>query len=160
MSKFPLPAAQPDDDRSNNAAAVQLQLAWDDAVEWAKRGDSDSLIALLRSDDPVDREVRELFASLLERGKVNIKTTRGKPAKRPETTWAVVENGQPALIDARDVRRTEIRKWVRDNRKQYGDRVYAAAAKHFKMNRESVVDLARRSALAWKRSRAAPKATI
>jgi hypothetical protein len=154
MNKLPaVPPSHPwsDDDDNDDAIDAQIQLAWGDALHWAKRGDYELLIAQLRGNSQIAREVRDFFADLLHNDK--IKRSRGKPVKRPDKTFAFDESGQIAMVDKRDVRRLEIRKWVRENKPIHGDNVYAKAAKQFVLHEESVRDMVSRSSKAWKRRR-------
>ncbi|MBR0796104.1 hypothetical protein JQ615_11960 [Bradyrhizobium jicamae] len=135
-----------------------VSLVWQDALDWAKRGDRRSLVALLRgeyiSDHSMvnDMDVRAFLADVLEG---TVKRPRGKPAQRPEYTWAIAANGQPAMVDKRDARFLEIKRWLSLNKKSHPDRdsLLEAAAKHFKMDINALEEIARRSSKAWVRSR-------
>ncbi len=148
----PQPSSDDEDAHGNAAAEAQISLAWQDALEWAKRGDLEPLTALLRSENSLqdDRHVRDFLADVLE-GK--FKRPRGKPVSRPEMTWWLDPNGQIQFVDRRDVRWLKIKKWVRDNKPVHGEKIFEAAATHFGMEVEAVHETVRRSSKAWKRSR-------
>ncbi|WP_438277974.1 hypothetical protein [Nitrobacter sp.] len=139
------------------AYEARVQFAWQDALEWAKRGDRRSLVALLRGEQQLsEREVLDFLADLVE-GK--FKWPRGKPAQRPESTFAMDTNGKIVWVDKRDATVLEMRKWVSENRRSLGNGVYEAAAKHFGMDSESekviesIATLCRRSINSRVRSR-------
>lgn len=142
------------------AHEAQLQLAWRDALDWAKRGDRRSLVTLLRSEHSLqdDIDVRDYLADVLE-GKE--KRTRGKPVRRPEYTFASDKGGNVAWVDKRDVERLEIRKWIADNKKLFPVKfdLLEAAAKRFGLDHESEAVIERlenmvsRSSKAWSNSR-------
>lgn len=142
------------------AHEAQLQLAWHDALDWAKRGDRQSLIEMLRSENSLqdDKDVRDYLAAFLE-GKE--KRPRGKPVCRPKYTFALDKGGKVAWVDRRDIERLEIRKWVTDNKKSFSVEfdLLEAAAKHFGLDHKSeevihsIENIVGRSSKAWSRSR-------
>jgi hypothetical protein len=155
LPKPPAPGSWSDEDdqaRDQDAAEAQISLAWQDALAWAQRGDLQPLAGLLRSDNSLqdNREVRNFLADLLD-GKV--KRPRGKPARRPKMTFAIDTRGKIQWIDRRDAERLEIARWMREHKAIHGNKVYEVAAKHFKINEESLRNMIRRSSNAWKRSR-------
>jgi hypothetical protein len=143
----PLPPAHGswDDDEVDTGVT-----GWEQQLEWAERGDLMPLIASLRSAQSCsDPHVLTFLADVLD-GK--IKRPRGKPVKRPNRTWWIDHKGQPQMIDERDKRRLEIKKWIREHKAEHGKRVHEAAAKQFGMEESTLVDLVRRSMPARKRS--------
>lgn len=143
----PLPPAHGSWDDDDVDAGIT---GWEQQLEWAERGDLEALIASLRSAQSCsDPHVLTFLADVLD-GK--IKRPRGKPVKRPNRTWWIDHKGQPQMIDERDKRRLEIKKWIRENKAAHGKRVFEAAAKQFAMEESSLVDLVRRSMPVRKRS--------
>jgi hypothetical protein len=136
-----------DADIDNASHEAQIQLAWEDALHWAKLGDYELLIARLRGDLPIAAEVRAFFVDLLA-GKV--RRPRGKPVKRPDWAFAIDENDRIVTIDKRHARLLAIRRWVRANKTMYGKDVLDAAAKHFNVRRETIEHAVRRSSKALK----------
>ncbi len=111
---------------------------WEEQLEWAERGDLMPLIASLRSAQSCsDPHVLTFLADVLD-GK--IKRPRGKPVKRPNRTWWIDSNGRPQMIDERDKRHLEIKKWIREHKA-----TPAEAAKHFKMHENSLRALVNRA---------------
>src|SRR4051794_38388186 len=90
LPKPPLPRAPLSDEQEaahdQAAANAQISIAWQDALDWAKRGDRRSLAAMLRSEHSMDddKDVRVFLADVLEN---KVKRPRGKPTLRPERTW-------------------------------------------------------------------------
>jgi hypothetical protein len=111
---------------------------WRECLEWAKRGDPALLIATLRGAQSCDNS--DVLAFLADHLAGKIKLPRGKPAKRPIITLGTGPDGQIDFVDVRDVRRFEIKKWIRDNKA-----TTAAAAEHFRMHEESVKHIVRRA---------------
>lgn len=165
MSDIPLPGPDLSDEEqtAHDRAAyeAQMQFAWQDALEWAKRGDRRSLVTLLRGEQQLcEREVLDFLADLVE-GK--FKWPRGKPPQRPEYTFAYT--GKPfespdrfdprclKWVDKRDVAVLELRKWIRDNKAAHGHDIYRAAAKKFGMTAKNAENLDRRSMEARKQKR-------
>ncbi len=141
----PLPGPCTDDDSNDGFLDPSPEL-----IEWARRGDMHPLIAQLRGDFPLDRNVRDFLADWLD-GK--IKRARGKPVRRPDKTFALDSDGRHLFIDKRDVKRLEIKRWIHENKAAHGKGVNEAAAKHFDMEIEPLINMMRRSSGAWKRSR-------
>lgn len=151
--------------RDRDAAEAAISIAWQDALDWAKRGDRRSLAAMLRGERSLnDRDVRTFLADLLENKE---KRPRGKPARRPEHTFFVDAKGRVSWIDKRDELSLKIREWVKQNRTKFPDlaTAYEAAEKEFKYDlkkrnkrtsREAggrVANIVRRSSKAWKKRR-------
>lgn len=163
MAEPPPPSAELTDEEqtAHDRAAheAQLQLAWRDALDWAKRGDRRSLVTLLRGEQQLsERDVLDFLADLVE-GK--FKWPRGKPAQRPEYTFALDKRGNVAWVDKRDIERLEIRKWVANNKKLFPVKfdLLEATAKHFGLDYESeeviehLANIVGRSSKAWSNSR-------
>jgi hypothetical protein len=136
------------------AAEAWMSIAWQDALDWAKRGDRRSLAAMLRGEHslPDDGDTRAFLADVLE-GKE--KRPRGKPARRPQNTFFADAKGKVSWIDKRDSQRLTIKKWLHDNKKAHRTHgaLLDAAAKHFKMEAEVIENIVRRSSKSWARSR-------
>lgn len=158
LPRSPMPSAplSDEDEIAHNQAAAEaaISIAWQDALDWAKRGDRRSLAAMLRGNHSLhdDREVRLFLADLLEGTE---KRPRGKPARKPVHTFHLDAKGTVSWVDKRDSQRLAIKKWLQDNKKTY--RTHAAlldaAAKHFKMEAEVIENIVRRSSKSWVRSR-------
>lgn len=155
--KLPLPGPPLSDEeeaaRDRDAAAAQLSIAWQDALDWAKRGDRRSLVAMLRGEYSLDDvDVRAFLADLLEEKE---KRPRGKPARRPQHTFFLDAKGRVSWIDKRDSQHLTIKKWMQDNKKTCrGHRsLLEAAAKHFKMDPDVIENIVRRSSKARAKSR-------
>jgi hypothetical protein len=145
MSDLPLPAIGFDGNNDDDVAAeAQIDLAWRDALEWARRGDVVHLAAMLRSDITLfdNDEVRAFLADVLDGKFVR---SKGKPIRRPTKTFVVDSAGRPLWADERDRERFEIAKWIHDHRSIYGKQIYEAAAKRFELNEETLRNKMRRS---------------
>lgn len=139
-----------DHDFEDSGYEAQVSLAWQDALEWACKGDVPHLAKLLRSDVTLldNAEVRGFLADVLEKKHA---FPRGRQVRRPEKTFGYDASGQIAMIATQHVQKLGIRKWVRENRAALGDRVYDEAANHFKVRIETIENAVRRSANAWNR---------
>ncbi|MCK1402324.1 hypothetical protein IVB45_20715 [Bradyrhizobium sp. 4] len=134
--------------RDRDAAAAQLSIAWQDALDWAKRGDRRSLVAMLRGEYSLDDvDVRAFLADVLEEKE---RRPRGKPARRPMHTFFVDAKGRVSWIDKRDGQHFTIKKWLQENKKAHRGHsaLLEAAAKHFKLDPEVIENIARRSSKA------------
>ncbi|MBH5369914.1 hypothetical protein [Bradyrhizobium glycinis] len=139
--------------RDNDAAAAQISIAWQEALDWAKRGDRRSLAAMLRSEHSLsDEDVRAFLANVLEDKE---KRPRGKPARRPQHTFFVDGKGRVSWIDKRDSQFLTIKKWMHDNKKAHRGHsaLLEAAARHFKMDPEVLENIVRRSSKSRTKSR-------
>ncbi|MDN5006152.1 hypothetical protein ACFQZO_35470 [Bradyrhizobium sp. GCM10027634] len=155
--KPPLPSAPLSDEEQaahdKDAAAAQISIAWQDALDWAKRGDRRSLVAMLRSEHLLDdNDVRSFLADVLEDKE---KRPRGKPARRPQHTFFVDAKGRVSWIDKRDSQHFTIKKWMQENKKAHRGHsaLLEAAAKHFRLDPEVIENIARRSSKAQAKSR-------
>lgn len=139
-----------DHDYDESGYEAQVSLAWQDALEWARKGDVPHLARLLRSDIALldNTEVRGFLADVLEKKHA---FPRGRQERRPEKTFGYDASGQLAMIATQHTQKLGIRKWVSENRTALGDRVYDEAANHFNVRIESVENAVRRSANAWKK---------
>ena len=151
MTNPPAPGPRSDDE-DHDATSAGLTAAWHECLDWAQRGDSKPLAALLRGENSLqdDRHVRDFLADVLES---KFKRPRGKPVQRPEKTFALDSRGKVHFIDKRDLRQIEIKKWIADHKATLGKRVYEAAAECFEMDIESLIVTVRRSSKARKRPR-------
>lgn len=131
----PSPALSDEEEaaRDRAAGAAQISIAWQDALDWAKRGDRRSLATMLRSEHSLDdeKDVRAFLADVLEKKE---RRSRGKPASRPDKTFHVDAAGRVSWIDKRDEINLNIRKWVKQHRASFPnlDAAYAAAEIEFK----------------------------
>ncbi|MFK4522200.1 hypothetical protein ABIF90_000181 [Bradyrhizobium japonicum] len=157
LPKPPLPSSPLSDEeeaaRDWDAAAAQISIAWQDALDWAKRGDRRSLAAMLRGAHSLDdMDVRAFLAEVLEDKE---KRPRGKPSRRPQHTFFVDAKGRVSWVDTRDSQRLTIKKWMKVNKKAHRGHsaLLDAAAKHLKMDPEVIENIVRRSSKARAKSR-------
>lgn len=139
--------------RDHDAATARVSIAWQEALDWAKRGDRRSLAAMLRGEHLLlDPDVRTFLADVLEDKE---KRPRGKPARRPQHTFFVDGKGRVSWIDKRDSQFLTIKKWMHDNKKAHRGHsaLLEAAARHFKMDPEVLENIVRRSSKARTKSR-------
>lgn len=144
--------SEPDYEYDESGYEAQVSLAWQDALEWARKGDVQHLAKLLRSDITLldDAEVRIFLADVLEKKHA---FPRGRQVRRPEKVFGYDASGQIAMVATQHAKMLGIRKWVSENQTALGDSVYEEAANYFNVRIETVENAVRRSARAWNKIR-------
>jgi hypothetical protein len=155
---FPLLQSKPlsgKEESAHDAAALeaQMSLAWRDALEWAKKGDREHLLKMLRTESQLnERDVLDYLAEILEKAK---RSRRGHPPTRPQRTWAIVADDLPVFVDERDLPLLEKKKWLEENKHLYSSlkALNKAASERFNVVEPTIENAKRRSRNAMAKSR-------